>query len=208
MSKKGKNKIACLLVEVDESESYLYTDIRRVNKKVRDMNNDCIIFEFRNTLNNEWESLFQKVDEDNYKEIKLYNNSNRCTDEFVKVLKYLKYATWNSSIDYPENGLYDCPHCDEEVFYSEIRTCDSCDELMCSNCSSLYCCDVHDDCDLNEECDGTCECCEDTICYNDNCEEWDSEDHFEKTKSEWDTEIEFRAGLDPNDPADAWFFED
>lgn len=50
--------------------------------------------------------------------------------------------------------------------------------------------------------------CETTYCYNDNCEFWDIEDHFNQTKSEWDENKEFIANLDPNDPADEWFFED
>ena len=201
-----KNRIAYLIVFNDESEAFLYTDVRKANKNINELNGECLVFEFRNTLDNKWESLFQKINGE-HREVYLYKD-NRYTDEFLKILNYLKIASWKSSIDYPENGLYNCPHCDEEVFYSEIRTCNLCDELMCSYCSNSYCIDIHEDCDLNEECDGTCECCEDTICYNDNCEKWDSEDHFGQTKSEWDTEIEFRNSLDPSDPADAWFFED
>jgi hypothetical protein len=101
-----------------------------------------------------------------------------------------------------------CEHCGEETLINEIEECIICEGKTCPNCCSQYGSDIHEDCNLNEECDGDCDCCEDTICYNDNCEKWDAEDHFGQIKSEWDEELEFRLSLDPNDPADAWYFED
>jgi len=111
-------------------------------------------------------------------------------------------------MDVDNNKYIACEHCGEDVLINEVRECIACDGKMCPNCWNSYNCDVHEDCNLNEECDGTCDSCEDTICYNNDCEAWDVEDHFGQTKSEWDEEMEFRASLDPNDPADAWFFED
>jgi hypothetical protein len=50
--------------------------------------------------------------------------------------------------------------------------------------------------------------CENCYCYNNDCPIWDTEEHFGMSKSDWDENKEFVNNLDPNDPADAWFFED
>ena len=49
--------------------------------------------------------------------------------------------------------------------------------------------------------------CEDNYCYNNDCEYWD-ENSNGMSKSSYDENRAFISGLDPNDPADEWFFED
>jgi hypothetical protein len=102
-----------------------------------------------------------------------------------------------------------CEYCGSETYQDDIEECIECGKDTCHSCRDLdvaavygiYAHDFH-------ECDGNSDCCESRICYNDNCKHWNKKDHWGKSKSEWDEELAFRASLDPNDPADAWFFED
>lgn len=203
-----ENRIAYLIVKVDKSESYLYTDIRRANKKVKDLIGDCLFYEFRKT-NEDWEELYQKIN-NNYVQI-IDAIDSRYTEEYLQIMRFLKDAEWNSSIDYPENGLHDCEYCGKEVWMSEIFECIECGEEACYNCKNLdvsinYDIDIHTD--HRYECDGDVEYCEDQLCYNNNCERWNPADHDGFTKSSYDEGREFIMNLDPDDPADAWFFED
>jgi len=212
-----KNRVAYLVVEngIEGLESYLYTDQRKTNKHINGLNNnEYLFYEFRDTINNEWGSLFQKVIEDKYSEIQLYKD-NKYTKEFLEVLKYLKHAIWCSSISFPRNGLYDCEHCEKESIYSDIKICEECGEQMCPECREYReyypenaheeCNDALDMCNGEEDFDDTCE---EKYCYNDECPMWKSKNHDGQTKSSYDENREFIASLDPNDPADAWFFED
>lgn len=205
----SKNKIAYLIVKNNESESYLYTDIRKVNKKIKELNNECLIFEFRSTINGYWQELYQRITPNNYIEI-IEDINNTYTEQYLHIMKILKTAIWNSSINYPENGLHDCKHCGNEIWMEDIRECDICGEEGCLDCIDLdfaIQCDSYIHTDHRYECDGDGEC-ECQLCYNDECEMWNPEDHDGQTKSSYDENREFIMNLDPNDPADAWFFED
>lgn len=55
--------------------------------------------------------------------------------------------------------------------------------------------------------DGTVDC-ESQYCYDNNCLFWNPDDNDDMLKSDYDENREFIDNLNPNDPADAWFFED
>lgn len=63
---------------------------------------------------------------------------------------------------------------------------------------------------ISEANDKACEelNCESCYCYNDECEHWNPEEHGGCCKSDYDDARAFISDLDPNDPADEWFFED
>ena len=180
-----------------------------MKKKTREMNDECLVYEFRDVENDYWDDLYKKESDGYYKKI-IDEADSRYTQEYLKIMRLLKKANWYSPINYPFNGLHDCKHCNEEIWSEDIRECSMCEEEACLNCVDLdwaIKCDVYIHTSHKYECDGNKECC-DTLCYNDECSIWNPDDYFGLTKSEYDEGQEFIMNLDPDDPADAWFFED
>jgi len=102
-----------------------------------------------------------------------------------------------------------CSYCGSEALEDEIEICEECGEELCMDCKDLDLSIKFGICVHSfHECDGSCKCCEDRLCFNDSCDMWDIEEHGGQLKSEWDENREFIMNLNPNDPADAWFFED
>lgn len=212
------NRITYLVVNKKDERAYLFTDYRKANKKSNNLGTGVIVYEFRKTMKDYWEELFQIIPEQVSKEINETNEDNYYTDEYLKIMDYLRKAyeenNWESSIKYPNNGLISCPHCGHIIWVEDLyRECCKCDDYGCFECMDIndFDVDIHSDCLYEtQSCNGEddyCGDCESLYCYNDECPMWDEKENGQ-SKSSYDEGRAFIENLDPNDPADAWFFED
>ena len=107
------------------------------------------------------------------------------------------------------SNLVKCSYCGSDVWSDEIMICEQCGKEMCPDCQNLNA-SIMGDLKVHSfhECNRNYDDCESRICYDDGCKRWNTEDHNDQTKSSYDENREFIMNLDPNDPADEWFFED
>lgn len=129
-----KNRIAYLVIDDVNSESFLYTDIRKVKGLIK-TNNNLIIYLFTNISKDDWnEKEVYKLENNNYIKIRMFEDNN-CTysDLGCFIMKSLATAKWNSSIQYPDNGWHICSVCGEIT--NDIDKCFYCEDFVCWDCS-------------------------------------------------------------------------
>lgn len=210
-----KNRIAYLVIlktQEGETDSYLYTDSRIIKKLYKDKIYSSIYhYEFRHTYANHWDEVYHYVNGE-YINIPVFKtNTEYFSEEYLNVLSLLNEANWYSSIEPPYSRFIDCEECGKSIWIDDGDICSLCENFVCDDCHSVdyYNMDykICDSCKY-EECDGCEQDCENRLCYNDDCDNWNPRDYDGQTKSEYDENREFIMNLDPDDPADAWYFED